>query len=270
LWTALWGYAGLILSTPLTVCVVVLGRYVPQFSFLHIILGDEGVLAAEAQYYQRMLAMDYPEAQVVASHFLDEHSLTELYDLLIIPALTMAEHDRHKGTLDVAREEFLFLSVKEMLAEFSEKTLDPDAVSARADSSQPSRIFVLPASDEADETTAAMLAQLLEQAGYPAIALSLGPTLHQTIELMSPGQDDMFCVAALPPFAFARTIAVTRQLRSRYPLTRTIAGVWGFTGNTERALQRFRPGSPDQLVTSLAGAVEYIATGNQTPKFAEA
>ena len=62
-WTVLWGPAGLILSTPLTVCVVVLGRYVPEFSFLHVLLGDEAVLAAEARFYQRLLAMDDQEAQ---------------------------------------------------------------------------------------------------------------------------------------------------------------------------------------------------------------
>ncbi len=69
-WSALWGPAGLILSTPLTVCVVVLGRYLPQFSFLHVLLGDEAPLAAEAQVYQRLLAMDDPEARAVMDRYL--------------------------------------------------------------------------------------------------------------------------------------------------------------------------------------------------------
>ena len=69
-WAVLWGPAGLILSTPLTVCVVVLGRYVPHLSFLHILLGDESVLAAEAQIYQRLLAMDQLEAQTILAESL--------------------------------------------------------------------------------------------------------------------------------------------------------------------------------------------------------
>src|SRR5205807_1495179 len=121
-WAVLWGPAGLILATPLTVCVVVLGRYVPQFSFLHILLGDEAVLVAEARIYQRLLAMDNQEARAVADHYLKDHSLVQLYDSVLIPALTMAEHDRHKGALHPAREEFLFLSLKEMVAELSENT----------------------------------------------------------------------------------------------------------------------------------------------------
>ena len=98
-WTVLWGPAGLILSTPLTVCVVVLGRYFPQLSFLHTLLGDEPVLAAEAQIYQRLLAMDQLEAQAVVDKFLKGRPLVELYDLVLIPALSMAEQDRHKGAL---------------------------------------------------------------------------------------------------------------------------------------------------------------------------
>ena len=122
-WTVLWGPAGLILSTPLTVCVVVLGRYFPQLSFLHTLLGDEPVLAAEAQIYQRLLAMDQLEAQTIVSEFLKGRPLVELYDSVLIPALSMAEQDRHKGALGAAREEFLFLSINEMVVELSEYRL---------------------------------------------------------------------------------------------------------------------------------------------------
>ena len=129
-WAVLWGPAGLILSTPLTVCVVVLGRYVPHLSFLHILLGDEPVLAAEAQIYQRLLAMDQLEAHTVVDQFLKGRPLVELYDSVLIPALSMAEQDRHKGAIDTVREEFLFLSINEMIAEFSEYQL-PESSSRR-------------------------------------------------------------------------------------------------------------------------------------------
>src|SRR5437764_1722025 len=173
-WTALWGPAGLILSTPLTVCVVVFGRYVPQFSFLHVMLGDEAVLNAEARVYPRLLAMDDQEARSVADLYLRENSLSQLYDSVIIPALIMAEQDRHKGALDPARQEFLFLSVREMLVELAERGLKADAPEPRLEPSA-GRILVLPANDEADEIAAGMLAQLLEQAGYAAISFSLDP-----------------------------------------------------------------------------------------------
>ncbi len=105
-WTVLWGWAGLILSTPLTVCVIVLGRYVPHLSFLHILLGDEAPLTPDAQFYQRLLAMDSAEAHTIFEDFLKSRPLIELYDSVFVPALAMAEQDRHKGALDETRETF--------------------------------------------------------------------------------------------------------------------------------------------------------------------
>ena len=277
-WTALWGPAGLILSTPLTVCVVVLGRYAPQFSFLHVLLGDEAALTAEARFYQRLLAMDDREARAVAGLYLRKNSLSQLYDAVIIPALTMAEQDRHQGALDPSREEFLFLSIKEMLVEFSEMTLTSDAASAavskeglpaeRSLEASAGRIFCIPANDEADEIAAAMLAQLLEQSGYAAISFSLDSFLQQALGLMDPAENDIFCISALPPFAFACAKTLSGQLQLRFPRTKTMVGVWGFTGDAKTALQRFQPSLPDKLVTSLADAVQIIAGSRSLPRVA--
>src|ERR1022692_661589 len=179
-WTVLWGPAGLILSTPLTVCVVVMGRYVPQLSFLHILLGDEVVLASEAQIYQRLLAMDQPEAHAIVDRFLKEKPLVELYDSVLIPALSLAEQDRHKGAIDTTREEYLFLSINDLITELSEYQPAHDSSQAEADAADSApaerlsaRIICLPANDRADEVTAAMLAQLLEQAGHAALSLPI-------------------------------------------------------------------------------------------------
>lgn len=267
-WTVLWGPAGLILSTPLTVCVVVLGRYVPEFSFLHVLLGDEAVLVPEAHFYQRLLAMDDREARTVASLYLRDHSLSQLYDAVIIPALTMAEQDRHKGALDRTREEFLFMSIKEMVVEFSEQTLRADSLLAdsSADGNPPEprtgRVLCIPANDEADEITAAMLAQLLEQAGYAAISFSVDAILQNAVGFMKPADSDTFCISALPPFAFARARTLSRELQMRYPRSKVIVGVWGFSGDCERAMQRFQPSRPSKLVTSLADAVKFVGHGD--------
>jgi hypothetical protein len=266
-WTVLWGPAGLVLSTPLTVCVVVLGRHLPQLSFLHALLGDQQVLAEDAQVYQRLLAMDDHEARAVASLYLNDHTLAELYDFVMIPALTKAEHDRHKGALEPTREEFLFLSVKEMLGEFAEKVAKPP------DTSAPKlcgRIFCLPASDEADEITAAMLAQLLEQAGHAALSFPFDSQLQNTVEFVKPDHKDLFCISALPPFAFSHAKVLCHQLRGRFPNTRVIVGVWGFSGDTEKALHRFQPSFPDKLVTSLADAIEFSRGDAQDVPMAKA
>jgi predicted PurR-regulated permease PerM len=264
-WTVLWGPAGLILSTPLTVCVVVLGRYVPQLSFLHILLGDEPVLAAEAQIYQRLLAMDQLEAHGIVSQFLKARPLVELYDSVLIPALSMAEQDRHKGAIDAVREEFLFLSINEMIAEFSEyqsqDTSGEETPAAMEDGAEhlDARIFCVAAHDRADEITAAMLAQLLEQKGLAALAFPLdGPSLNELFVAIDVKRSDIVCISALPPYAFAPARAVCKQIRERFPKLKVVVCVWGFSGDAQKAKARFERAQPDRLSTSLAEAMQHV------------
>lgn len=256
-WAVLWGPAGLILATPLTVCVVVLGLHVPQLSFLHTLLGDEPVLEPQAQIYQRLLAMDDHEARAVATAYLDDHSLAQLYDAAIIPVLGMAEQDRHKGALSPTREEFVFLSIREMLAECSEKTQNAEPRNSTSPA-HPGRALCLAASDEADEIAAAMLAQLLEQAGHTAVSLPNDASAEHMVGILDPSETDVFCISTVPPFAFSRARTLSRQLQVRFPRTPVMVGVWGFLGDAERALQRFQPAHPDRLVTNLADAVEFV------------
>jgi predicted PurR-regulated permease PerM len=268
-WTVLWGPAGLILSTPLTVCVVVLGRYVPHLSFLQTLLGDEPVLATEAQVYQRLLAMDQHETRTIVDQFLKGKPLVELYDSVLIPALSMAEQDRHKGAIDEAREEFLFLSVNEMIAEFSEYQQVNDAAAARsevdtapppdADGHSDARILCVPAHDQADEITASMLAQLLEQRGLAALSFPIGgPSPHEWIGLIETRRSDIVCISALPPYAFAPARAMCKQIRERFPKLKVVVCVWGFAGDATKAKARFERTQPDRLSTSLAQALEHI------------
>ncbi len=264
-WTVLWGPAGLILSTPLTVCVVVLGRYVPQLSFLHILLGDEPALAAEAQIYQRLLAMDQLEAHTIVVEFLKGRPLVELYDSVLIPTLSMAEQDRHKGAIDAAREEFFFLSIDEMIAEFSEyqlagKSSEEDSAPAPDAAERPdARILCLPAHDRADEITAAMLAQILEQKGLAALSFpNAGPSPNEWIGWIEARRSDVVCISALPPYAFAPARAMCKQIRERFPKLKVVVCVWGFSGDMDKAKARFERTQPDRLSTSLAEAVEHV------------
>lgn len=258
-WTTLWGPAGLVLSTPLTVCLVVLGRHVPQFSFLHVLLGDEPDLASEAQLCQRLLAMDESGARAVMDQYLDKNPVAQLYDSVMIPALTMVERDRHQGALEPDREEFIFLTIREMLSDFAERTPKSEHTGKILQGAiAVGRILCIPATHESDEIAAAMLAQLLP-AGCATIVLPLDTNNMQLLDLLAPEENDIFFVSALPPLAFAGARTLTSHLRRRFPKTKIVVGLWGFNGEAARALQRFQPLPPDKVVTSLASAVEWMA-----------
>ena len=259
-WTMLWGPVGLVLSTPLTVCVVVLGRHVKHLSFLHILLGDQPVLAPDAHFYQRLLAMDGHEARILIDQYRKEESPARLYDTVIIPALSMAEQDRHKGALDPDREEFMFLTMREMIADLAVARRDAESERSSEEVPEPplQRVLCFPANDEADEIAAVMLAQLLENANRPVIAVPLGSSAMSMLGLIEPTANDVFCVSAVQPFAFAHARTLSRELKAKFPRTKTIVGVWGFNGGAERALLRFQPSPPDRFVSSLAEALEYF------------
>ena len=101
-WTTLWGPVGLLLATPLTVCLVVLGRHVPQLHFFEVLLGDQPVLAPEVKFYQRLLAGDPHDAEELAEDMLEERPLAEVYDGMVLPALVLADQDRARGAIDHA------------------------------------------------------------------------------------------------------------------------------------------------------------------------
>ncbi len=251
-WTILWGYPGLILSTPLTVCVVVLGRYVPHLSFLHIVLGDEDVLSTEIHLYQRLLAMDHAEARAVIDEFLKEHSLLELYEQVIIPALILSEQERHRGTLEGTREDFIFLCLNEIIAELAQhETLKADT------EPHAGRIFLIPAKDAADEVSASLFAQLLEHDGHAVISFPVGAA--NDLATLHPSAADVICVSALPPFAFAAAAKLCAQLRKQYPDVRIMAGIWGFPEGREQLLAKVEKSTRMTVATSLAQALEQAA-----------
>ncbi|HWC99864.1 MAG TPA: AI-2E family transporter [Candidatus Sulfopaludibacter sp.] len=263
-WTALWGPIGLVLSTPLTVCVMVIGRYVPQFAFLYILLGDEPALSPAALVYQRLLAMDDAEAHTVIEDFLKEHTLSQLYDDLLIPALALFEEERHKGELDETRGHFLIETVEEFVAELADYTAeqpeDQEQPEAPPAVSPGIRVVCVPAGDKADEISGAMLCQVLERAGHTAISLPLGGSLSQTLDLVAAESGDVVCVSALPPFALINARSLSKALRARFPGLRIVVGLWGFARGGAKTDERLAKAFTVDVVTSIGETVVRIQT----------
>ena len=168
-WTWLWGPVGLLLATPLTVCLVVIGRYVPQLHFLSVMLGDEPPLSLEAQIYQRLLVMDPVEAGAVLEASLKEKTVAELYDGVLIPALILAERDRHRGELSPEREEFIDTTVRDWIEELAGRTGEDGSLGRELVAVEPVRLVCVPAHDTADELAGHMFAQLAVRGGTATV-----------------------------------------------------------------------------------------------------
>jgi predicted PurR-regulated permease PerM len=276
-WTLIWGPIGLLLSTPLTVCLVVLGRHVPALSFLNIMLGDQPVLPPEAHYYQRLLASDQVEAKQVLEDYLKTNSLEDLYDSVLIPALALAEQDRHHDDLEEITEQFICKSTKELLDELGDKSKEPAAAEVQKAQSDlaaisapklrlpPSHVtcvVCIPARDEADEIVGIMLTQLLERAGYHAQAISIGTTSEMLAQVKE-ATPDIVCISALPPFALLHARDLYKRVRSNVPNAKIIVGLWKFSGDPIKAADRFNIVGDDKLAITLAQTVLQIGVFHQ-------
>jgi predicted PurR-regulated permease PerM len=192
-WTWLWGPVGLVLATPLTVCLVVIGRHVDQLQFLDIMLGDQPPLTPPQLAYQRMLAGDPIEAAEQARAFLKNATLETYYDEILLNGLRLAAADRRQGHLDDDRLDRILDTVADLtddLASHDDVATDPseaatatgfEALAAPENAKEatdspkeewrsPRAILCIPGSSKLDEAAAVVLAQMLQRRGFGVAA----------------------------------------------------------------------------------------------------
>ena len=221
-WTWLWGPVGLLLAVPLTVCVAVMGRHIPELGYLNMLLGVEPVLAPEARLYQRMVARDQDDAVALAEEYAGEHGDVEFFDTLLIPALALIETDRHKGALEPQSERFAFDVTRQILELLPERDEQPAAP----------HVCILPARDEADELAGAMLARLL-----PGAQLFSAKSLAaEKLERLSTDACRTACISAVPPHAASHAGFLARRLKKQFPKLRIVVALW-----TSEGMDKIKP-----------------------------
>lgn len=263
-WTWLWGTPGLLLSTPLTVLIAVTGKYVPQLEFLNILLGDEPALSPKLRFYQRLLAEDVEEADDLLEEYLQTQPLVQVFDTVVLPAMSLAENDWHRDRLDEAKQARIRQAVRDIVEEIgekprkaSEKPLESEQASGSA--AQYDRcVLCIPARDPADEIAGMMLAQLLEQQGYCAEYVSVEKLASEYIELVEKRKVQVVIISALPPAAVTHARYIVKRLRTRFPELKIIVGLWTVSGDLTRQQARLKSAGTDLVVGSLEGAIEQL------------
>jgi CheY-like chemotaxis protein len=189
----------------------------------------------------------------------------------VIPALRLAEQDRHRNDLDEESEKFIYQTTKDLVKRLSEEIKDqsgPNRPGEQATTSGPadkpleppkrfSSVVCLPARDEADEIIATMLAQLLERAGYNSQCVPLGSVVDMLarVEKVKP---DIVCVSALPPFAVTHARNLCERLRSQFPNQGIVVGLWDFSGDKAKAASKIDPTEQIHVFTTLALAIQQV------------
>jgi predicted PurR-regulated permease PerM len=269
-WMWLWGTAGLLLATPLTVCVLVIGKHVPQLSFFDILLGTEPVFEPHIRVYQRLLAGDLEQATNLFEGFLQHQSDVEVYDTVFIPALAMAEVHWQLGDINEGRHNFILQSLKEMIQdrieqlqeESSKKKKNPEPeVSEEPPSLPPPNPFVLsilslPSRTEADEITSTMLSQILGADGSDVQTASLVSMAAGEFNVSDEFTADVVFLSATPPAAVMHARHLCKRIRNKLPNVKIFVGLWHAQGDVSRFQEQIGFGST--VVATLADAQTQI------------
>ena len=253
-WTWLWGAVGLVLSTPLTVCLLVMGKYVPQLEFLSVLLGDEPALEPETRIYQRLLATDLEEASDIVAEKCKNRPFVEMCDSLFIPVLSLIEGDRHRGMLDNTRQQSIFEDFKELVDERCPQDEGFEAISSSRDAAA---VLCLPSHDEADDVTARLFAHVLQLNGIRAEAVALR-SVNEIAVLAEQRKAILICFCALPPLAITRTCYLARHLRKQFPSLDIVVGLWTRRSDLPKARERLLSSGAAKVVTSFAEGLQEV------------
>ena len=256
-WTWLWGPIGLLLATPLTVCLVVLAKYVPQIDFLFVLMSTEPVMEPKISFYQRLLAMDQDEAADIVEDSLKNQALEQIYDELLIPALTSAKRDRQEGSLTKEDEQFVYQATQEIIEDLNNRQLSSTENLEKDNGAHGSvataKVWILgcPARDAADKVGLLMFQQLLDPNKYQVELISQEHLASEVVILAADKKPQLVCISALPPGGLAQTRYLCKRLRARFPDVKLMVGRWGEAPDAADNRSRLLAAGADEVGTSL-------------------
>jgi predicted PurR-regulated permease PerM len=242
-WTWLWGPIGLLLATPLTVCVAVMGRYIPEMGFLNTVLGVEPVLSPPARLYQRLVAFERDDAAELAETCIKENSVEAFYGEVVIPALGLVERDRHAGALEPEAERSIFEQMREILRETQDEAPQRPSLP----------VCIVAAHDEADQIAGTALAS---ESGAHLVAFPL--LANEVMQEIEKSGCKAVCISAVPPQAATQASYLARRLRRRFPKSKIIVALWTNLENIERSRERLKAAGADAVVTTFPEALQHL------------
>lgn len=284
-WAWLWGPVGLVLATPITVCIVVLGGYIPQLAFLRVLLGDEQVLDDDARIYNRLLSGATDDAIDVADEYLDKNDLPSLYDNVLLPTLERTETDRNEDMLTEERYQKIISGMDELLESVNDRIIEENAAkeklaaeeaekrrtatddttevsvqeSEKPVSTLPRRVAVcIPVNDKTDEVAAHMLRQLTQTRDIDFHVLAAGTLVGEVLKTVRDLGADVIILSSVPPFAVAHARYMAKRLTAEFPDKKIYAGLWVGENTVQRADQRLRSVGVNQIYTKLQEAAVHL------------
>jgi predicted PurR-regulated permease PerM/methylmalonyl-CoA mutase cobalamin-binding subunit len=266
-WTWMWGPLGLVLATPLTVCLVVMGRHVPRLAFLGVLLSDEEALTPAEDCYHRLLTPGERDELELVEAYLKANSLVALYDTVFIPVLSAAEIDVRAGLLDPEQLQHLEQGMRDIIEDLGTRPVPVKrvadgtaAVVCEVPGRVPDcRIYCLPVRADRDEMAGAMLVQVARQQGFAAQNAPALLTTGEMLGVAEKAEVDVICLSVVAPSTVIHARYLCLKLRAAMPNQKIVIGLWGVTEELAEATKRLRDSGADEVVTTLGEALVQMA-----------
>jgi len=269
-WMWLWGPVGLILATPLTVCILVVGKHIPNFWFFETLLGSDPVFEPKTRVYQRLLAGDQDEAEKLVNHFLKREPLVDVYDSLIVPTIVINEKHWQQEELCEEKYRYIMRCLSEMIQDYGDRPQTVPATDEASESSEqdenahhvasdlapPLNILCLPARTESDGLTALMLAQVLKTPETCVRAVPIESFECDLADWIVTYKAKVIFVCATPPASVMHARDLCKQIRDTLPDVKLIVGLWDTSDALDATTERF--GHDAVVVVTMAEAEEQI------------
>ena len=259
-WTWLWGPIGLVLSTPLTVCLAVMGRHAPRLEFLSVLLSEDQPLAPHEEFYYHVLALRGEGAEEFAENYTEAHSLQALYEDVLLPATRVVETDAASGAVTTDQRTAALQRIHEIVESVSHAT-QTQTEEEPASGITPvagARVLCVPAGGYGDELAGEMLVRLLRGQGFVAQNMPARLKREEFVAKAVEFDPESVCISVVPPSGMTHARNINDALRTRLVSVKTLVGIWDPNLKKENATQRLRASGATEVAVSLAEAVSAI------------
>ena len=264
-WLFLWGPIGLVLSAPFAVCLVVLGKNIPQLGFLYVLLGDQPALDVDQSFYQRLMLGDFHEAAVLAVAKAHASPQVTVYDEIFIPALNYTNRDLHRNHLTDADYQSVLEGMRVALTELDKslqksddgKVLhgsehDINEPTAPMALSEPLKILGCAATDPTDQFALELLGRILDPTRWKLELHSLDTLSSELISEIKESPPAMIFIASIPPGNLAHARYLCKRLRRASADLQIIVGRCGQTRATRQIRERLMEAGASFVTESLS------------------
>jgi hypothetical protein len=254
----------LLIATPLTVCLIVLGKHLPALGFIVVLMGDRPVIEAKARYYQRLLARDQDEAADIVETYVTADGRESVYDAVLLPALYYAKQDRDRGLLSEGDAQFVGQATREIIEVLAHDAptpseRDPGDLSVSEPGDTRVRILVCPARDEADAVALEMVRHLLDPARYRVEVGGTGMLTAEVVTWVDLHRPAILCIGAVAPGGLSQARHLCKRLRSQCPELKIVIGRWGLHGERDTDRELLLAAGADHVETTVLDTQRALA-----------